>query len=857
MFPRFVWDFLNPRRWFRARNTTIALPAPPLPPSPSILYHPRMEEQESPEPEQVAPSRGNSTASSYKSAKGEISPSQSETNTPRRSLDSDAEEMQNDEENELKLHELSDQDSSSDDEEMEVHANTQVTTPPNLHGPSNFRRTSLVMKKRKLTDTSDEESKSQKRIKKATKVRPSPSSESTTSNESVEIVDEVIREPTRKNRRMSILVREKVDNESETPISTRKRLSNKTERFDPSSPAEVTRAKSRKENDTPSTSKVSSGRKEKEKEIPSTSAAKTNVAILLKQKTFATPSSSKSVKKSRMERDDTLSSVSSMSRLNVRASTPMNSRPMRACRAMTVSPTRFLRDTGILFDHDTVGYGISTRVPFHQWNIAVTPSRSISKVNTEKRATIFLIELIMERLARIANSLVRKIFKKRRNHRLSIEGGQGGWEYPVQEKMEMEEDEEMSGVTPPLSPDHSRALEYLKASTPVRSNGILEHEGDVSNSVEEEDEVSQAEECYAWDESIHSVQVDSPEQFQIDGGDDSSSIVSEDGRIEEKKDRRGEDIAHHNEFILEDEYDEDGFDGIALLQSSFPIQLKNEEEYFYHPTVLKDDKEGYYMDEPLGYSNPSLAPSISAPLTCPNLCSYNEEDLGTLAQSIIEEDRKRLKNKKEKVKAANKMCVVYSSPSFHPSPRPDTPTPNEMISPTCRSISNESMVSASSGKTVTSLNPSTGEIVRPEYANDENNAFLRSIYEKAGLAHEIPDWMRVDPPSHKMYISEDSSLFDYSLDKSQEESKVVGKGSVINTSTPVVGAPCNIPFSSISTIGNLNDSNCFYSPSLDGSLIIRGERYAVDVSVRATVALARPFSDACLTVYDVDIDDDE
>lgn len=33
---------------------------------------------------------------------------------------------------------------------------------------------------------------------------------------------------------------------------------------------------------------------------------------------------------------------------------------------------------------------------------------------------------------------------------------------------------------------------------------------------------------------------DSPEQFQIDGGDDSSSIVSEDGRIEEKKDRRGE-----------------------------------------------------------------------------------------------------------------------------------------------------------------------------------------------------------------------------------------------------------------------------------------------------------------------------
>lgn len=34
--------------------------------------------------------------------------------------------MQNDEENELKLHELSDQDSSSDDEEMEVHANTQV-----------------------------------------------------------------------------------------------------------------------------------------------------------------------------------------------------------------------------------------------------------------------------------------------------------------------------------------------------------------------------------------------------------------------------------------------------------------------------------------------------------------------------------------------------------------------------------------------------------------------------------------------------------------------------------------------------------------------------------------------------------
>lgn len=81
------------------------------------------------------------------------------------------------------------------------------------------------------------------------------------------------------------------------------------------------------------------------------------------------------------------------------ASTPMNSRPMRACRAMTVSPTRFLRDTGILFDHDTVGYGISTRVPFHQWNIAVTPSRSISKVNTEKRGCIhYSISCLIESL---------------------------------------------------------------------------------------------------------------------------------------------------------------------------------------------------------------------------------------------------------------------------------------------------------------------------------------------------------------------------------------------------------------------------------------------------------------------------
>lgn len=33
---------------------------------------------------------------------------------------------------------------------------------------------------------------------------------------------------------------------------------------------------------------------------------------------------------------------------------------------------------------------------------------------------------------------------------------------------------------------------------------------------------------------------DSPEQFQIDGGDDSSSVMSEDGKIEEKKDESGE-----------------------------------------------------------------------------------------------------------------------------------------------------------------------------------------------------------------------------------------------------------------------------------------------------------------------------
>lgn len=95
----------------------------------------------------------------------------------------------------------------------------------------------------------------------------------------MEIVDEVIREPTRKNRRMSILVREKVDNESGThnmnllfnldniqkrqsrlakDWATRQRdvinLHNSNRQIiisvDPSSPAEVTRAKSRKENGT-------------------------------------------------------------------------------------------------------------------------------------------------------------------------------------------------------------------------------------------------------------------------------------------------------------------------------------------------------------------------------------------------------------------------------------------------------------------------------------------------------------------------------------------------------------------------------------------------------------------------------
>lgn len=54
-----------------------------------------------------------------------------------------------------------------------------------------------------------------------------------------------------------------------------------------------------------------------------------------------------------------------------------------------------------------------------------------------------------------------------------------------------------SGI--PLHPFHSNHSH--------RSNGILEHEGNASESVEEEDVVSQAEECYAWNESIHSVQI--------------------------------------------------------------------------------------------------------------------------------------------------------------------------------------------------------------------------------------------------------------------------------------------------------------------------------------------------------------
>ncbi|GMR32364.1 hypothetical protein PMAYCL1PPCAC_02559, partial [Pristionchus mayeri] len=146
-FPRLVGglcSLITPWKWFGTRKpAAIVLPEPP-----TELF---MEVQESPRPEQLLQTPNSCDANFYKSSKPRISPLRSESSSPRNTHDSDVEEVM---EGEPKLHELSDQDSSSDDDEEARFSNPQFNTP-SIHGPSNLRRTSLVLKKRKLSESSE------------------------------------------------------------------------------------------------------------------------------------------------------------------------------------------------------------------------------------------------------------------------------------------------------------------------------------------------------------------------------------------------------------------------------------------------------------------------------------------------------------------------------------------------------------------------------------------------------------------------------------------------------------------------------------------------------------------------------
>ncbi|GMT32897.1 hypothetical protein PFISCL1PPCAC_24194, partial [Pristionchus fissidentatus] len=326
-----LFNLLNPLRWFGTRRHATLAIASPDPPADFA-----MEIQQTPEPTPppVEPIKEISTASSYFSAKESRSPSRSESASPKRVIRcSDVEEVMDEEEK--KLHELSDGDSSSDEDsshDQSTSSRSQLQTPP-----TNLRRTSLVLKKRRRVSESSDDLESvmgTKRTKKSNQTtsssrRSSPAS-SKKSMESAEVVVSVPkRVSTNKNRKMSITKKEKKI-ENDTPTSSR---------------AAVIKKEKEDEKDTPNSSRSVAVRKEHfSKDSAFASPIAKIRANVRKEKAAEAPSSSNVVKTPKLSR--TLTPHPIRARAKEMTPAPLGSRPQRACRAMTCSPSRY-RETSV------------------------------------------------------------------------------------------------------------------------------------------------------------------------------------------------------------------------------------------------------------------------------------------------------------------------------------------------------------------------------------------------------------------------------------------------------------------------------------------------------------------------------
>ncbi|GMS89212.1 hypothetical protein PENTCL1PPCAC_11387 [Pristionchus entomophagus] len=464
----------------------------------------------------------------------------------------------------------------------------------------------------------------------------------------------------------------------------------------------------------------------------------------------------------------------------------------------------------------------------------------------------------MEHVVRVVHRIARKFLKKRRN---SIEGR---WPNDSIQKREtsrpsMDDTTEIEKEVVPLTPAHARSLDILRVSTPAKTPGILvlEEFGQESEmeEKEKEDAVSQADDCIdyeEWNESAHDIHIDTSEEFVLSGGDESSSVFCDEEEMDIGEKRNENEYKDHtisNDFIIEDEYEEDDFYAMAVLQSSFPIEKKHTEGYLFHPTTLVADDEGYEWEEPLGYSNPALAPSLPHNLIFPALCQLNDEVLQSMARSIIEEDATAINKRNERSGVDNvkwdeyytidfsipieceSSSIVFSECSR--SNRPDTPTTNGDATTSPSIDSSNEIVHSSSSASASIPISSSFKPKRPQFARDEDNEWLRSLYQKNGLTHEIPQWMRVDLPK---------KIVPHMVSPMMGESKV--DENKWRTSTPVLSG-ASPAFSSISTIANdANDSSrTINSPSCNDSISIGGKTYTLEVGVRCRAAFSRPMNE--------------
>ncbi|GMR31865.1 hypothetical protein PMAYCL1PPCAC_02060, partial [Pristionchus mayeri] len=447
-----------------------------------------------------------------------------------------------------------------------------------------------------------------------------------------------------------------------------------------------------------------------------------------------------------------------------------------------------------------------------------------------------LIINIMDTIARVLHRLTNKFLKKRRQSlepHAEVDGDALKRSPPP--RLSMDDTVDKKDESPPSTPSHLRSMAMLRAATPVRTNGILVYEGEPTKEGDQQDGVSQAESCVDWEEwnePALDIHVDSPSQFAISGGDDSTSVGYEE---EEEREEPLEEHCKPVEFVFDDEYEEDDFSQEVEYMKDFPVQKKLNDEYYWHPTTMIADEEGCYWDESVGYSNPVFASPVPSPLAYPAICGYDEEALVKIAKRVMEDDEIAMREEKTKGKRTNATYTVLDiSPSVSPSARPDTPTTlKEELEESDASEESESI-----GATGSSLiTPSSVVVTIPEGARDEDNEWLRSLYAKSGLCHIIPDFMKVDPPKKTSQLDENSR-----------------SGTGWATSTPVMephsGVSFSPAFSSISAIGGakglqLDDSNrTFCSPRLDGSLLsVGGQTYNLDVSVRGRVALAKKGGD--------------